>query len=76
MIEINKTHYGLQTHQSKRENTPKQNPKLYLTGKLIKKKLENLLVIESEKDWSLTVVKRNHRVGLISELFSTANGNN
>ena len=42
MIEINKTHYGLQTHQSKRENTPKQNPKLYLTGKLIKKKIRKL----------------------------------
>ena len=26
----------LQTHQSKRENTPKQNPKSYLTGELIK----------------------------------------
>ena len=26
----------LQTHQSKIENTPKQNPKSYLTGKLIK----------------------------------------
>ena len=26
----------LQTHQSKRENTPKQNHKSYLTGKLIK----------------------------------------
>ena len=26
----------LQTYQSKRENTPKQNPKSYLIGKLIK----------------------------------------